>query len=408
MKRKLYYTVDSCMFSVFFLSMAVLGANALSMASAANDVRTVKDFGAKADAIADDTTAIQAAVDATGIAYLPPGNYRITNQIKLLDRGGLMGPGTIIVDFDKGKPYTENAAILVAGDDVGIEGVRIQKQFIDGSYDSGIVVRSGHRNITIRNVEISGYSARYGVHIIEAEDFEVTGCFIHDFMMNAEADMIEDSPAGIRITRSKRGVVSNNRLLKIEVGPTGRASISPLKPGYGPQGYQSDHITLHECSGVSLTGNVLETSGEGIDLLLSKDCAITGNVIRDIWFMGVKMLGVSYCTVTGNHISEAHRSIGLSGHGSSACTGNAVVGNTILDPSSAGSFGAAAVQRPGPPCGIEIERCEGNLITSNVILDTQNKATKGLLIHQNAKFGNIYDKNLTQISADHDRKVKDF
>ncbi|MGH7451063.1 MAG: glycosyl hydrolase family 28-related protein, partial [bacterium] len=43
----------------------------------------VKDFGAKGDGIADDTTAIQAAIDALpndgGVVFFPSGIYNITS-----------------------------------------------------------------------------------------------------------------------------------------------------------------------------------------------------------------------------------------------------------------------------------------------------------------------------------------
>jgi hypothetical protein len=56
------------------------------------DTVSVKDFGAVGNGVANDTAAIQAAIDATialqpvsgmGMIYIPPGNYRITTTIYL-------------------------------------------------------------------------------------------------------------------------------------------------------------------------------------------------------------------------------------------------------------------------------------------------------------------------------------
>jgi parallel beta-helix repeat protein len=377
-----------------------LAAPDLPVASTSDDRGEISSFGAKGDGVTDDTAAIQSAIDATGIAIVPPGVYRITRPIRMSNGQKLTGNGTMSIDFNTLKPQESTAAVLVDGDDVLIRGIHIIKKFVDGSYDSGIIVVKGHKNITIREVEVSGYSARYGIHIIEADGFEVTGCFIHDFMMNEAADMIADSPAGIRITRCKRGVVSNNRVMNIEVGPRGRASISPLRPKYGPQGYQSDHVTLAQCSEISVTGNVLQTSGEGIDLLLSRHCTVTGNIIADIWFQGVKMLGVSGSTVTGNSIRDCYQGIGLANHDSfrRPCFANIISGNTILNTGSSGSFDVPASTRVrySGTYGIDVhEGCDQNVISSNVILDTQKSRTMRSAIHRGSGKRNIFSGNVT-------------
>ncbi|RPI96599.1 MAG: hypothetical protein EHM39_10720, partial [Chloroflexi bacterium] len=46
-----------------------------------NRCRSVREFGAVGDGIADDTAAIQAAVNAGGVVYIPAGIYRISSSI---------------------------------------------------------------------------------------------------------------------------------------------------------------------------------------------------------------------------------------------------------------------------------------------------------------------------------------
>ncbi len=55
------------------------------------DVVSVKDFGAVGNGLADDTAAIQAAIDAGNYVFLPPGTYRITSPIIIKDNTGLIG-----------------------------------------------------------------------------------------------------------------------------------------------------------------------------------------------------------------------------------------------------------------------------------------------------------------------------
>ncbi len=341
---------------------------------------TPYDFGAVGDGIADDSNAIQSALSTRKVVSLPYGNFRTTRALTVPVGGGLSGPATIIPDFDllpPSSPQSSFAAIVVTGDNVLLEGFKVKKVFADGSYASGVI--GDHvRNLTIRGLEISGYSARYGIHLIECENFVISGCYIHDFMMDAGADMIADSPAGIRITRSHDGIVSGNRMFDIEVGPNGLQSISPIRPTYGPQGYQSDHMTIVQCSGVNVEGNICRTSGEGIDMLLSESCNISRNIITDIWFQGFKMLGVSYCTANGNFFSDCYQGVGFAYHGAleEEASGNTVNGNVFLDIGSEGSFGIPARDRVsfGGTHGVDIHDqnlTRYNTVTDNVVVDTQ-------------------------------------
>lgn len=69
---------------------SVLAANPLG-----DDLRSVADFGAAGDGKADDTKALQAAIDAIpaagGIVFLPVGIYRTTAPIRLRPQLRLMG-----------------------------------------------------------------------------------------------------------------------------------------------------------------------------------------------------------------------------------------------------------------------------------------------------------------------------
>lgn len=65
---------------------AVAGGGAVFPVGAG--VLNVKAFGAKGDGLADDTDALQAAYNRTGLIYLPNGTYRITRQIKAPARRG--------------------------------------------------------------------------------------------------------------------------------------------------------------------------------------------------------------------------------------------------------------------------------------------------------------------------------
>jgi len=58
-----------------------VGAVDRTVQSRLRDYVSVKDFGAVGDGLADDTTAIQAAIDTGSDLYFPPGNYLITSTL---------------------------------------------------------------------------------------------------------------------------------------------------------------------------------------------------------------------------------------------------------------------------------------------------------------------------------------
>lgn len=369
---------------------------------AANGIATVKDYGAIGNGVADDTVAFRNALSAERLVHVPAGSYRITQQLRIPAQGGLVGEGRLLMEFgDSSTPSTAaNVGILIVGNGARIEGIVIEKKKVDGSYGTGILADQ-RKNITIRGVEILNYSARYGIHIVESSDFIIEDCYIHDFMMNTTADMIEDSPAGIRVTRSRDGVIANNIIKRIEVGEIGMASISPIRPSYGPQGYQSDHITLMQCRGITVTGNIMRTSGEGLDMLLSESCTVSGNVIEDIWFWGIKMLGTSFCTISGNKLADCYTAIGLEdGAASTICYGNAITGNVIRDSGSPGSFGVPGRGRVNysDTYGIDVHgQSDYNVISENVILDTQATKTTAGGILNNGRPNNRIADNLISI-----------
>lgn len=73
--------------------------NAQAVVDIGRDYVSVKDFGAVGNDVADDTAAIQAAIDSIsgvgGVVYFPPGTYKVTSQLNITkDNIYLKGSGT--------------------------------------------------------------------------------------------------------------------------------------------------------------------------------------------------------------------------------------------------------------------------------------------------------------------------
>ena len=84
------------------------GAVATTVQSKLRESVSVKDFGAKGDGTADDTAAIQAALNASNNVYMPTGNYRITATITMPNGSSLWGDpvtGPVFFPNDKFGTY---------------------------------------------------------------------------------------------------------------------------------------------------------------------------------------------------------------------------------------------------------------------------------------------------------------
>jgi len=314
---------------------------------------SVAYYGATPNDSTNDEAAIQAALNANASVYLPPGEYWLNSKLVVPAGRTLYGPSTgapavLRVRFDTGT-NANNYAIEITGNDVVIKDLVIDKDFIDGSYGVGIIA-DNRSNITISGVEIRDYSVRYGIHLIECSNFRITKCYVHDFMMNQsnpdgnEADMIQDSPAGIRVTRSTNGVISDSRIHNIEVGPLGRTSISELVPSYGLQGYQSDCITVSDCSGITVENNNLWNSGELVDTIASDNCVVRNNTMQMGWYLGIKSIGAQNSVYKDNYIADCAIGLILIDHTQTGeeSTGNLVDGNDFVNCGSAGIWNIAA------------------------------------------------------------------
>jgi hypothetical protein len=107
------------------------GAVSRLLTNKIKDMVSVKDFGAVGDGVADDTGALQNAINAFAHIYLPPGTYRITSTIELPDNKMLSGAGdaTIIKSnsnaFDTIDMIGSHATLTHLTIDGGLIGLRL-------------------------------------------------------------------------------------------------------------------------------------------------------------------------------------------------------------------------------------------------------------------------------------------
>jgi hypothetical protein len=163
------------------------GAVARTVQAKLRELVSVKDFGAVGNGVADDTAAIQAAINsltAGGIVNFPLGLYRTTSTITIQVRGITLkgqlqtttnadeGDCRIVVDHDLGagiriKAYNSTIDTLVVSGSAnrisaGITGTNGQPNFgiwieaDDVSGGAGYIQRIKLRDVTVRNQPNSG------------------------------------------------------------------------------------------------------------------------------------------------------------------------------------------------------------------------------------------------------------
>ena len=101
-------------------------------------MRNVKEFGAVGDGIANDTAAIQRAIDAGGIVWIPPGVY-VTGTLYLKSNGGLhLEAGAVLKASHSRSDYNQ--------DDFCPQNMVFSSEFVTGAH---LIVAMEQENISL-------------------------------------------------------------------------------------------------------------------------------------------------------------------------------------------------------------------------------------------------------------------
>jgi hypothetical protein len=128
------------------------------------DVANVKDYGAIGDGVADDTAAIQNAIqfNAGGCIYFPRGRYRITDTLRITQA---------LTSFVSDHPFC--GEIILAN-----TSVAAAIEFKNSTSGNSIFANS-MLNMVITGTATSNYQV--GVYLERTQDFTMTNCQIQNF-----------------------------------------------------------------------------------------------------------------------------------------------------------------------------------------------------------------------------------
>jgi hypothetical protein len=281
----------------------------------ASEPKLTKLF-AKGDGVADDTEAIQAAVNAgKGVVHFPPGKYRITKTIIVdMSRTGfiaLRGDGV--------------ARIIMAGAGpafhfVGTHGGTAQPSSVKGS------VWASERMPSVDGLEIVGEHEK-------ATGIEATGTM----KLTITRTLIRKCLHGIHLTTRNRNVLISDSHIYENRGI----------------GVFMDHVNLHQ---INITGSHISyNDGGGV--------ACIGGEVRNIQIAG--------CDIEANHGKDGPPTANVlvdSTNGTNAEV--AITGNTIQHTRNAPGSANIRIKGPTTPLADTDEKRDGHVaITGNILSD---------------------------------------
>jgi polygalacturonase len=298
---------------------------ARTLANRFADVVNVKDFGAVGDGVADDTAAIQAAINTGKSVYFPDGTYIVSSPININSKTRLFGSGTL-----KKTTVTGTSMLNIASSNVEIDGLTLFGASVDTLIPttnladnaitiSGTSTPTQFQNIKIQNCTINGV-AGFGVRVNYATNV---------WVLNNNISYC--GYAGVLLLSVIHGIVDGNRVNHID-------SSAGATNWYG----------------ISITRDPTQTT---VNSARSTNCVITNNVVSNVsQWTGIDIHAAYKCVVDSNQVYYCKNGMYAQYDDNSATykqpSENIVFSNNIIEGNAAAadsSLGIASLGLAGMP-----------------------------------------------------------
>ncbi len=357
--------------------LALLGAAPSTEPSNAATTPTVRSFGAVGDGQADDTAAVQRAVDAgTGLVHFPPGTYRLTRSIVIdLDRVGytsltgdgvaqivMAGPGPALrfvgTHAGTADPPTFKDNVWQRQRMPAVDGLEI----VGAHEDACGVEATGTMQLTLTRLVVR--KARHAVHLVERNrNVVVSACHLYDnsgigvFLDGVNLHQINLTGCHISYNQGGGVVARGSELRNLQIG----ACDIEANMG-GPDSEPTANVWLdstgNSVAEVAIVGCTLQHTHNapgsaniridgrskeraGTDELRHGHVTIADNILSDVQ-VNVEVRNSRAVTITGNTMWQAYaQNLIVDG-----CT-TVVVANNVFDRNPRYHYGDGAKAKLG-------------------------------------------------------------
>ncbi|MFC0212028.1 right-handed parallel beta-helix repeat-containing protein [Paenibacillus chartarius] len=307
-------------------------------------------YGANGSDTADDTAAIQKALDAAGttgggIVYFPKGTYVTSKDLKVYSNTKLLGSQAKISKADVGDSYAvfaiqpgqskivfeelwieNNKSSGSIGIDFGMNSsdIDVQDNRFTGRYAQSVNINATgvkHIEVTGNHFEEVNYAVLTNHQATDVRDVRI----VNNEFINIYSDAIELNHPGSTYTAGANIIIADNYLSVPAAYGSGTAG------GFG--------IGVAGATHVSITGNIIENARyEAIHIEdEAKHISIVGNIINGVendpdlvLNSGIYVIDGDYITVSGNSIRGANDyGIHLEYAQGTQATNTTITGNTV-------------------------------------------------------------------------------
>ncbi len=358
------------------------GAADRTVKSKLQDTVSVKDFGAVGDGVADDTAAIQAAIDACEVLkkpiFFPVGTYIITSNLTIQQK------------------------------EVHVIGEGSESTILDFNVSSGVALDCGYSGggtfwgWTIRDIQLKGNASGAETNLLKV-NYPLNGN-----MERVKIDFAND--VGVRLGRPQNFVIHSSEIRNSD----GRGLIveNDFISGQGPQMFVLDNSTIKDNG--TTDGGYQIAFLNGAEHVIS-NCIIEGSTSAANVFLGTDLCKITNCSFEGGTGLGSHIQIGSTA--GPIIASNCFIGHNNFNASDAGTQSIDAQSYVGIVISnnqfqsggrITLGADEGNkysIIDGNYGLDvfndlTDSGTTDGKIIYRNSLAGGSTDTVQTITDGD--------